>query len=175
MDFKKILMAITLAAVLCATGRAGDLNFKLKDIENQRVQLSEILKKGPVVISFWATWCHPCQEELKHIQKFHELYSDSGISFYGISIDGVKDKNKIKALIKGKSFTFPVLLDPEQEVMKSFGLSDVPGIFILSREGKILYRHSGYKAGDETELESNIIEVIRPAIPGGNKADRDTI
>ena len=175
MNFKKILISITLGSLLWTMGTAGDLNFKLKDIENQKVQLSEILDKGPVVISFWATWCHPCQEELKHIQKFHELYSDSGISFYGISIDGVKDKNKIKTLVKGKNYTFPVLLDPEQEVMKSFGLNDVPGVFILSQAGKILYRHNGYKAGDEAELESNILKIIRPVASEENKVDRDTI
>jgi peroxiredoxin len=175
MNIKKVISAIMLAHLFLSHSVAQDLNFKLKDIDNKKVVLSELLEKGPVVISFWATWGHPCLEELKHIQKFHEDYSDSGISFYSISVDGVKDKNRVSALIRGKKYTFPVLLDTEQEVMKSFGLKDVPGIFILSREGTVIYRHAGYKPGDEAELERNIHEIIRPKYSDSNESGRDTL
>ncbi|MBU1357011.1 MAG: TlpA family protein disulfide reductase [Candidatus Edwardsbacteria bacterium] len=140
---------------------AQELNFKLKDLNGLKTELTQALKKGPAVISFWATWCHPCQDELRQIQKMHEEFADSGLSFFAISIDGTKDRNRVKALIRGKNFTLPVLLDPEQEAMRSFGLTEVPGLFIVSPQGKLIYRHTGYKPGDEKNIREKIVETLR--------------
>ncbi|MBI4726695.1 TlpA family protein disulfide reductase [candidate division TA06 bacterium] len=144
------------------SGITGSLKFRTTD--GKKISLEKLLKQGPLAISFWATWCHPCQEELKHLQNLHQVYADSGIGFLAVSIDEAKNRQKVKSLISGKKITLPVALDPEQEAMKAFGLTDVPGLFILDQQGNILYRHLGYKPGDELMLEEEIKKIIqRPA------------
>ncbi|MBI5806531.1 TlpA family protein disulfide reductase [candidate division TA06 bacterium] len=136
-----------------ANGAAGDLNFKLKPLEGKgRVELAKVLETGPVLVAFWATWCHPCQDELVQLQKIYEAYQDSGLSFFAISIDDAKTASKVKTVASGKRLTIPILLDPEQEAMQAFGLSNVPGVFIVGKDGKLLYQHTGYKPGDEAGL-----------------------
>jgi thiol-disulfide isomerase/thioredoxin len=165
--FASIMFAVAgLLAAITATSATGGLNFKLKPLEGKKkVELAKVLETGPALIAFWATWCHPCQEELIHIQKLYQLYADSGMSFYAVSIDDAKTAGKVKAVAKGKRFTLPILLDPEQEAMRIFGLSNVPGVYILGREGKLLYQHTGYKPGDEIALEENVRTILKLA-PG---------
>lgn len=154
---------LLLAGLLASAGTpvAGDLNFKLKPLEGKKkVELARVLETGPALIAFWATWCHPCQEELIHIQKLYQMYADSGLSFYAVSIDDAKTASKVKAVAKGKRFTLPILLDPEQEAMRAFGLANVPGVFIVGDKGEKLYQHIGYKPGDEAGLEENIKAIL---------------
>ncbi len=46
---------------------------KLKDYKCKVVNTAELGLKGPIVFSFWATWCAPCKKELNAI---NDLYSD---------------------------------------------------------------------------------------------------
>jgi cytochrome c biogenesis protein CcmG, thiol:disulfide interchange protein DsbE len=158
------LVLVLLLAFTAVSAKAEGLNFKLKSLEGQgKVELAREVKKNPVLVSFWATWCHPCQEELVHIQKLYEAYADSGISFFAISIDDAKTAGKVRSVAKGKRITIPILLDPEQQAMQAFGLFNVPGVFIIGGEGQKLYEHTGYKPGDEAALEENLRRVLKLA------------
>lgn len=144
-----------------ASAAAGELNFKLKPLNGgKKLELAKLLEKGPVLVSFWATWCHPCQDELVHLQKIYEVYRDSGLSFFAVSIDDAKTAGKVRTVASGKRLTIPILLDPEQEAMQNFGLSNVPGVFIVGKDGKLLYHHIGYKPGDEAGLDVNIKTIV---------------
>jgi peroxiredoxin len=155
-------LAISILCLLAGTlfainAMAGELNFKLKPLEGKgKVELAKLLENGPVLVAFWATWCHPCQDELVQLQKIYEVYQDSGISFYAVSIDDAKTAGKVKSVAAGKRLTLPILLDPEQEAMQAFGLANVPGVFIVGKDGQLLYQHTGYKPGDEAALEEHI-------------------
>jgi|GEM_PF-492313 cytochrome c biogenesis protein CcmG/thiol:disulfide interchange protein DsbE len=153
----KIPGIVIVLLVLAINLWAGDLNFKLKPLEGKgKAELSKLLESGPVLVAFWATWCHPCQDELVQLQKIYEVYKDSGIAFYAISIDDAKTAGKVKSVAAGKRLTIPILLDPEQEAMQAFGLANVPGVFIVGKDGQLLYQHTGYKPGDEAVLEEHI-------------------
>jgi cytochrome c biogenesis protein CcmG/thiol:disulfide interchange protein DsbE len=163
--FKAILIASGIILFLGYSRPAGAVNVKLKTPGGQKVVLEKLLEQGPVVISFWATWCHPCQEELQHLQGFYQVYADSGIGFLAVSIDEARNRQKVISQLSGKKITLPVVLDPEQEAMKAFGLTDVPGLFILDRQGNVIYRHLGYKPGDELMLEEEIKKaILKPAM-----------
>jgi len=77
------------------------------------VVLEKLLEQGPLVVSFCATWCHPCQEELQHLQKYYPVYADSGIGFLEVSIDEARNRQKVSSLLVGKKITLPAALDPE--------------------------------------------------------------
>ncbi|MCU0607450.1 MAG: TlpA family protein disulfide reductase [Candidatus Edwardsbacteria bacterium] len=156
-----LLGALALGAALQA--QVPDL--ALSDLSGRRVEFRDLLADGPLLVSFWATWCHPCQEEMKALQPLHEAYGGLGLTVAAVSIDDAKTTGKVKALVKGKRYTFTVLLDPEMAAMKAFGLLEVPGVFLLARDGTRLYEHSGYKPGDEIALEQAVKAALRPSQP----------
>ncbi|MDR3666991.1 MAG: TlpA disulfide reductase family protein [Ignavibacteriaceae bacterium] len=136
-------------------------NVKLEDLDGKKVQLKSYLGKGPVLISFWATWCKPCQEELAEYQKIYNDYKSKGFQMLGISIDDEKTVAKVKPYIKSKNYNFTVLLDSNSDAAREFYVQDVPNTFLVDKKGNIVSSHHGYKRGDELELKKNIEELLK--------------
>ncbi|MBP6875581.1 MAG: TlpA family protein disulfide reductase [Candidatus Eisenbacteria bacterium] len=160
----KWMAALALVAALMGFGGAARADkapdFSLPDLNGKSVRLSEINKSEPVIVSFWATWCQPCPQEMQHLQRFYETYAKSGLKIVAISIDGPKTVSKVKPFVTGRSFTFPVLLDTNNDVKRIFQVSAVPTVCVLKPGGEVTFHHVGYKPGDEVALEQEIRKVL---------------
>ncbi len=135
--------------------------FSLKDINGNKVTLTDYYGKGPVYISFWATWCKPCREELKIIQELYEKYVECGFKVLAINTDGPKAGGKVKSFVKSNGWTFNVLIDNDGEVFrrkyKGFAL---PYTVMTDPQGNIVFSTIGFKPGDEKHVEELILEHI---------------
>ena len=174
MDVKRTVMSVlVIIALLCwsvigfGAGRKAP-DFRLKTLDGSTIKLSDNLHRGPIMVDFWATWCVPCLKEMVHFQKLYEEYHDRGFEIYGISIDNPRTASKIKPMVKSKGFTFPILLDPNKEVLKKFGGRNViPYTVILSPNGEIVATYEGYKAGNEKIVEKEILKYLAD-VPADN-------
>lgn len=134
----------------------------LKDIEGKTVQTDTISNNGkPLIIAFFATWCKPCNRELKSID---ELYDDwqreTGVRLVAVSIDQAQNiNNKVKPLVDQNGWRYDVLLDPNGELRRTLGIQSVPYTVLLDGQGNIVYRHNGYTDGAEVELYEKVKEV----------------
>jgi cytochrome c biogenesis protein CcmG, thiol:disulfide interchange protein DsbE len=131
-------------------------DFDLQDINGNSVKLSEMLKKGPVFLQFWATWCIPCKEEMKHLNELWEKYKDSGFVYISISTDDQKSSSKVKPFIESKGYKFITVYDPDKTVFTSYGGQDPPYSVFLNKSGNVIKTYSGYIQGDDLKLEEDI-------------------
>ena len=135
-------------------------NFVLENIDGDIIELSEYIGEGPILISFWATWCKPCKEELPHVQELLEKYKEKGLTVFAISTDSEKGVAKVKPYIKSHNYTFEVLLDTNSEVARSYYVRSVPFTLIIDKSGKVVYQQLGYRKGDEIKVEEVISKII---------------
>ena len=86
---------------------------KLVDMKGKAVNTAELTANGPVIISFWATWCAPCKKELNTV---NELYADwveeTGVTLVAVAIDDEKTKSQVPVYVNGKAWDYVVLMDP---------------------------------------------------------------
>lgn len=161
MKLSKLMSAVALCLV--SLGAYAQLpSVQLKDLEGKTVNTAELSNNGkPFVISFFATWCKPCNRELKAI---HEQYADwqeeTGMKVIAVSIDQAQNINKVKPMVDGEGWEYEVLLDPNSEFRRAMGAQMIPHVFIIDGKGKIAESRSGYTDGAESHLIEKVRELI---------------
>ncbi len=112
--------------------------------------------QNPVLLSFFTTSCIPCRDEIPYlvqIMKKHNL-----TNFYLINIR--ESKELIKKYIDKTNCSLPVLMDKYGVIAKKFNVSSTPALIIISKEGNIVYQHSGFNKSDTLEIYNNIENVF---------------
>ena len=129
----------------------------LKDMGGKAVNTSSLGFTGPVVISFWATWCAPCKKELNAINDVYEKWQEeTGVNLVAVSIDDEKTKSQVPVYVNGKAWDFLVLMDPNGDFKRAMGVNNVPHTFLVDQSGNIVYSHNNYAPGDEEKLYTEI-------------------
>jgi cytochrome c biogenesis protein CcmG/thiol:disulfide interchange protein DsbE len=150
---------LLLPPTLAGEGKVAH-NFILKSLEGQQIELEKLYGVGPIYISFWATWCKPCVEELLIMQKVYERHKDKGFLLLGVNEDKAKGLSKVKSFVRGKRFSFQVLLDPDGDVMRKYRVFALPYSVLLNSSGEIVYTGYGFKPGDEAAVEDKIVDLL---------------
>lgn len=135
----------------------------LKAINGKTVNTAQLSNDGkPIIISFFATWCKPCNRELSAINEVYEDWQDeTGVKLIAVSIDQAQNINKVKPLVDGNGWPYEVLLDPNSEFKRALGVQMIPFVLIVDGNGKIVYKHNGYTDGAENELIEKVRELVK--------------
>jgi len=133
-------------------------DFTLRDTEGHEVKLSEVAQEGPVLIVFWATWCHNCDKILDFAQKLTgEL---GGFKVLGITQDSPRNLSAVKGMAQGHGWTFPILFDPDKRVSLRFRAMAVPVTVIVDQDLNQVYYRVGYTPGIEDEIKAKLQELL---------------
>ena len=127
-------------------------NITLKTVNGVKVQSNEFLNQDRfTIISFWATWCIPCINELDAINELYPLWKDKNIDVVAISTDDARSKKRVRPLVSGKNWVFEIYSDTNQEFKRALNVGGIPHT-IIAYGSKIIYRRIGYSPGEEKDL-----------------------
>jgi peroxiredoxin Q/BCP len=149
-----MVLSVLASLVLSATPKVGDLapDFTATDSDGNPVQLSQLLKDGPVILAFFPkAFTGGCTKELT---AYRDRYSDveqRGAKVVAISMDDVAKMKEFKASLKA---TYVFLPDPDGKVVKLYDVKMplLPAAsrttFVVNPDGKIADIKSGSDAID---------------------------
>jgi thiol-disulfide isomerase/thioredoxin len=134
-----------------AEGKPAPLGYTLKDMNGADVRL-ESFRGKVILLNFWATWCHPCKDEIPDLITLQDQYKDD-IVVLGFSIDDTpKD---LKEYAEQYKINYPVLVGAGHEnIQEAYGpMWAVPVTVIIGRDGKIAKKQVGIRSLEQFERE----------------------
>ncbi|MUU77915.1 TlpA family protein disulfide reductase [Winogradskyella endarachnes] len=158
---KKQILFFCFAIISFSTIAQNDLpNADLTTIEGKSINLIDATNEdGITIVSLWATWCVPCLKELDAINDvYDEWQEETNVELLAVSVDDSRTIKRVKSLVNGKDWDYTVLLDTNSDLKRALNASSIP-LTILVKDGKIVYEHSGYSPGAESELFEKIKEL----------------
>ena len=132
--------------------------FTLNCLVGKPINLSDY-KGKPVLVTFWATWCESCREELPVLEKFSIGKKDQ-LAFLLIAIDGER-KKAVQKIVDQNKITLPVLLLLKEKAMDQYGVRGwVPQTFLIDREGMLVGKTVGERDWSSPEAWSCLKELF---------------
>ena len=137
-----------------------NIDFSVSTIDNKKIELSDLYNKGPLLVSFWALWCEPCRVEMRPLKILYEKYKDKGFTILGINQDTPKSVSKVRSYISSQRINFPIVIDPNSQLLQKFNGQAIPYSLLIDKNGEIVYKNVGYLPGDEIKLEKEIQKLL---------------
>lgn len=129
-------------------------DFTVEMFDGEKLTLSSLRGKV-VLLNFWATWCPPCREELKRVQK-DVIDRFAGRDFLFLPVSRGEERSAVAAFREKMGYTFPMGLDPTRAVYDLYASNFIPRNFLIDRNGKVVMTTVGY----ETEEFEALLDTI---------------
>ena len=132
--------------------------FEVRAIDGRN--LSNDSARGKVIVlHFWATWCHPCREELPLLDAFYRAHRDQGVEIISVSIEDARDLARVQAFTKG--YAFPVAMVGDAKVADYGPVPFLPLTFVIDRKG--VMRKSSW-TGNQKINAASLDRYVKPLI-----------
>jgi peroxiredoxin len=140
--------------------KAPDLS--LSTLDGRKFSLQEELARRPVVLAFFKVSCPTCQYTFPFLERLYKAYGNSGVTMVGVSQNDAKETG---AFMKEFGVTFPVLLDDtgKYPVSNAYGLTNVPTVFWIARDGEIEISSVGWMKADFEQINRKLAEAGKTA------------
>jgi peroxiredoxin len=125
--------------------------FRLQRLDGTTLAFPEELRGRVVAVRFWADWCPFCASEMHALEPLYREYRDRGLSILAVNVR--QDRDTAWAFVDDLGVSYPVLLDPEGAVARSYGVVGLPSTFFVDRDGRLRRRILG-------EAPSQVFEAI---------------
>jgi thiol-disulfide isomerase/thioredoxin len=153
---KKILFVAAIAALhaLAPTGaHAQEAGIKLNAIapgaavetlDGKQVDLGAYLRRTPVVLEFWATWCPLCKELEPQLQAAREKYAGR-VTFVSVGVKDNQTPDKQKAYAESHHLGGEFVFDRDGKAVAASQAPHTSYLVVIDADGKVVYTGVGVK------------------------------
>lgn len=132
------------------------IEFHLRDVDGGTLRLETLRSLGTIVAAFYKVSCPVCQLTMPFLDRIHQSGAAKGLRVVGISQDEDSDT---KAFMSRYGLTFASLLDEEEAgyiVSNAYGISSVPTIFVIEKDGTISASWTGFSKHEMENLGDRV-------------------
>jgi len=144
-------------AATAATTSSVAPDFALRTFSGENLRLSEF-RGNVVAISFWATWCGPCQQEMARLEGLHGRYEKAGLITLGINLDD--DLRRAETMVQRLALTYPQLVDQAKDIARLYEVDSTPFTVFIDREGVVRHVHQVFRTDDTSLYLDQIRQLI---------------
>jgi peroxiredoxin len=132
-------MRLVASLCLCVTAFAAPLAFQLRDTQGAVHTQAEFAGHKAVVLFFTTTDCPIANSYVPEMNRIHDAYAARGVLFYAVQTDLTIPEADVAKYARDFHYAYPLLLDPNQLLVRFTGASITPQAAILAADGKLLY------------------------------------
>ena len=164
--FLNFLCAVLMLAASGGSVHANDLvvgkeapPITLHTLDGKQIDLSDLRGKV-VIVTFWATWCDPCREELPLLSRYAQAHADNGLVVLGFSLDEPDQLDQVRSMASSLSFPVGLLGDPH---VPGYGrIWHLPVSFTIDRRGRLV--DNGWKDKQPAWTAERLDQVVTPLL-----------
>jgi len=128
-----------------------------------------------ILLDFWATWCLPCRAAMPHLEKLYQQFlareeNKGRVEFFGLALDK-PGASIVKPFLQKIKLSYPQLcgsvgsaesglIRSAQEMASAYRVQEIPVVYLINSQGKIVYAHVGFKEEYIKEMEKIIFSLL---------------
>ncbi len=161
-----IVVALGLSIVLLREEVAGPVS---RGVEAPAFRLPVLGASSPVsldqfrgkviLLNFWATWCKPCEDEMPAMDRLYRALQPEGFEMLAVSVD--EESEPVETFRQRLGVSFPILLDPRQEVSRLYQTTGFPESLLIDGNGMIVERYVGPRDWDHAAYARRIRRLMK--------------
>jgi thiol-disulfide isomerase/thioredoxin len=138
-------------------GRQTVAPFNLQNVAGGFIG-TEDLKGKVAVVDLWATWCHPCAEEVPMYNQLYNAFEGQEVAVVGIAVQS--PSGDIPSKVRQLGIKYPVLIGNDQ-ALNAFGrIQGYPTTIVMDKEGKIYKQYLGSVPNKEETIKQDVQHLL---------------
>lgn len=149
-----------------SSARANDLRVgaaappaTLMTLDGVKIATTDLLGRV-VILTFWATWCAPCREELPLLSGYLTQHAEAGLSVLGFGLNTPDELREVRQV--AQSLRFPVGLMANSSAPGYGRIWRLPVNFTIDRAGRLV--NDGWKQKQPAWTQARLEQVVTPLL-----------
>jgi len=136
----------------------------LATLDGQHISTLDLLGQV-VILTFWATWCVPCRDELPLLSAYAAEHAAQGLTVLGFSLDSPDEMRQVRQV--AQSLHFPVGLWVNSRAPGYGRIWRIPVNFTIDRQGRLI--DNGWKDKQPTWTAERLERVVAPLLKASSE------